>query len=183
MPEETSLLDIQFLPAAGSEDPVMAQLADLINQVYAVAEDGLWLTGAHRTTVEEVVSLTKAGQIAVARLAGRIVGCVRVQALDGDTGEFGMLAADPAHRGTGIGRELVRFAEQKCRADGHTAMQLEILVPRTWSHPSKEFLIGWYTRIGYRVLRSETIDKTYPELASLLATTCDFVLYSKDLHI
>jgi hypothetical protein len=29
-------------------------------------------------------------------------------------------------------------------------MQLEVLVPRQWSHRSKEFLKAWYTRIGYR---------------------------------
>jgi GNAT superfamily N-acetyltransferase len=117
----------------------------------------------------------------VARFRGQIVGCVRVQRLDEGTGEFGMLVADPAHRGVGVGRGLVRFAEQQCRADGLATMQLELLVPRDWTHPTKEFLDGWYTRIGYRVARTGTIDEAYPTLAPLLATPCDFVIYHKDL--
>jgi hypothetical protein len=60
-------------------------------------------------------------------------------------------------------------------------MQLELLVPRTWKHPSKEFLAGWYRRIGYSVTRRGTIDESYPQLAPRLATACDFVVYHKDL--
>jgi GNAT superfamily N-acetyltransferase len=159
----------------------MQRIADLTNEVYAVAEDGLWTEGAARTTADEIAQLTRAGEIAVARLGGRVVGCVRVQRLDEGTGEFGMLAADPAHRGAGIGRELLRFAERKCRAEGLRTMQLELLVPRGWAHPTKEFLAAWYSRIGYRVARSGTIDEAYPALAPLLATPCDFVIYRKDL--
>jgi GNAT superfamily N-acetyltransferase len=176
------VIEIELLPAAVSDDATLMQrIADLTNEVYAVAEDGLWIDGATRTTVDEVAELTRAGQIAVARLGGRVVGCVRVQRLDEGTGEFGMLAADPAHRGAGVGRELVVFAERKCRSEGLRTMRLELLVPRGWTHPMKEFLAGWYTRIGYRVARAGTIDEAYPALAPLLATPCDFVIYHKDL--
>ena len=112
---------------------------------------------------------------------GRIVGCVRVQRLDAGTGEFGMLTADPAHRGIGIGGELIEFAERACRDAGLATMQLELLVPREWSHPTKVFLAAWYERLGYRVARTGTIDEAYPDLAPLLATPCDFVIYRKDL--
>jgi ubiquinone/menaquinone biosynthesis C-methylase UbiE/GNAT superfamily N-acetyltransferase len=177
-----SVIEIQLLPAAAADDAtLMKRIADLVNEVYAVAEDGLWIDGATRTTVDEVAELTHAGEIAVARLHARIVGCVRVQRLDERTGEFGMLVADPAQRGVGVGRELVRFAERKCSADGLRTMQLELLVPRGWTHPTKECLAAWYTRIGYRVARTGTIDEAYPNLAPLLATPCDFVIYEKDL--
>ena len=175
-------IEIQLLPPAASDDAtLMGRITDLTNDVYAVAEDGLWTEGATRTTLDEVTGLTRAGQIPVARRDGRIVGSVRVQSLDESTGEFGMLVADPAHRGVGVGRDLVRFAEGKCRADGLGTMQLELLVPRGWSHPTKQFLATWYTRIGYRVTRTGTIDEAYPALAPLLATPCDFVIYQKDL--
>jgi GNAT superfamily N-acetyltransferase len=159
----------------------MQRITDLTNEVYSVAEDGLWTDGATRTTVDELAELTRAGQIAVARLRGRVVGCVRVQRLDEGTGEFGMLAADPGYRGVGVGRELVRFAERKFRAEGLRTIQLELLVPRGWTHPTKEFLAAWYSRIGYRVARTGTIDEAYPALAPLLATSCDFVIYHKGL--
>jgi GNAT superfamily N-acetyltransferase len=175
-------LEIQLLPAAAGEDAaLMERITDLINEVYVVAEEGLWIDGATRTTVDGVAELTRAGEIAVARLRGRIVGSVRVQRLDEDRGEFGMLVADPADRGLGVGRELVRFAERTCRADGVGTMQLELLVPRGWTHPTKEFLAAWYTRLGYRVARTGTIDEAYPALAPLLATPCDFVIYEKEL--
>lgn len=161
------------------EDPAAApRVAVLINQVYAVAEEGLWLGDAQRTTADEVAGFVRDGQIVVARVDDEIVGCLRLQRLEDGTSEFGMLAADPARRGLGIGRELVRFAEETARG---SVMQLEVLVPREWTHPSKKFLTEWYTRIGYRVTRTGTIDEDYPHLAPLLATPCDFVIYHKDL--
>jgi ribosomal protein S18 acetylase RimI-like enzyme len=163
------------------ESDLMERVSALANEVYAVAEAGLWMNGATRTSIDEIVRLTDEGEIAVCRMGGRIVGCVRLQRLDEHTGEFGMLCADPAHRGIGIGRELIRFAEQRFQSEGRSVMQLELLVPRDWTHPSKEFLAEWYSRIGYKITRTGTIDEAYPELAPLLATPCDFVIYRKDL--
>jgi GNAT superfamily N-acetyltransferase len=121
-------------------------------------------------------------QIAVARHGRRVVGVVRIQQLDDATGEFGMLAADPSRRSEGIGRELVRFAEDLSREGQLEVMQLELLVPRGWTHPTKAFLDTWYRRIGYRPVRTGAIDESYPQLAPLLATPCDFVIYQKALH-
>jgi hypothetical protein len=60
-------------------------------------------------------------------------------------------------------------------------MQLELLVPRTWSHPVKEFLRRWYTRIGYRQVRTARLEEAYPALQPRLATPCDFLIYHKAL--
>jgi GNAT superfamily N-acetyltransferase len=170
-------------PAAGDVD-LVGDLAGLVNRVYAEAEDGLWIDGAARTTPEEMAGLIAAGEIAVARdggPGGPVVGCVRVQQLDEATGEFGMLVADPDRRGEGIGRDLVGFAEDLFRGRGLPTMQLELLVPREWTHPTKAFLDAWYTRMGYRPVRTGRIDDAYPHLAPLLATPCDFVIYHKPL--
>jgi GNAT superfamily N-acetyltransferase len=175
-------IDIELLsPGAGDDAILVQQVADLVNAVYAVAEEGLWVDGAARTTTSEVAGLIRAREIAVARLDGRIVGAVRIQRLDDATGEFGMLAAHPAHRGLGIGRDLMRFAEGTSRAAGLGSMQLELLVPREWTHPVKEFLAAWYTRSGYALTRTGTIEEAYPALAPLLATACDFQIYRKEL--
>ena len=48
-----------------------------------------------------------------------------------------MLVAAPDQRGTGVGRALVAFAEQRSRERGLRAMQLELLLPRTWQHPTR----------------------------------------------
>ncbi|WP_165969666.1 GNAT family N-acetyltransferase [Nonomuraea terrae] len=173
---------VEPLPEQAAEDAaLMSTLADLVNAVYADSEKGLWREGAARTSAAELAEFTRAGQIAVARLDGRAVGCVRVQRLSDELGEFGMLAAAPEHRGIGAGRELVRFAEERARAEGRRVMQLELLAPQTWSHPSKEFLADWYGRLGYRMVSVGDVAESYPELAPLLATACDFRVYHKSL--
>ena len=159
----------------------MARIAELINEVYAVAEQGLWVDGAVRTSVDGVAGLTRDGEVAVAHLGDDVVGCVRVRRLDAATGEFGMLAADPAHRGVGIGRELVRFAERTSRDAGLRAMRLELLVPKDWTHPTKAFLAAWYTRLGYREVHTGRLDDDYPDLALMLATPCHLLAYEKTL--
>lgn len=175
-------LEIAMLPSAAADDvQLVAVLTSLINDVYAVAEEGLWARGTSRTSAEEISTLVRAGQVAVARVGEQIVGCVRIQLLECGVGEFGMLAVVPSHRSAGVGGELVRFAEQAVRTHRCETMQLEVLVPRGWSHPSKEFISSWYTRIGYRPVRIGAIEETYPELAPFLATPCDFVIYHRAL--
>jgi GNAT superfamily N-acetyltransferase len=129
----------------------------------------------------EVAAFVRDGQLAVARLAGRLVGAVRIQRLTSDLGEFGMLVASPDHRGIGVGTDLIAFAEHWARGHGLRRMQLELLVPQTWTHPVKEFLHGWYTRIGYRPVRTGHFEESYPALRPRLATSCDFVIYHKTL--
>ena len=177
------MIDVRMAPAAAAEDTALVtELAALVNSVYALAEEGLWADGTPRTTPEGMAALIAAGQIAVARADARIVGAVQIQRLDTGEGEFGMLVTNPAHRGQGVGRYLVRFAERWCREHGVDTMQLEVLVPRHWSHPSKEFLKAWYTRIGYHPVRTGQLEESYPELAPHLATPCDFVIYHKSLR-
>lgn len=173
-------MEIELL-ARDAGDGAVAEVTDLVNRVYAVAEEGLWRDGAARTTPAETEAYIRGGEIAVARLDGRIVGSVRIQQLGGGVGEFGMLTADPDHRGVGIGRRLVEYAEQRSRGHGFDTMQLELLVPKTWTHPVKQFLHDWYTRIGYRVFRTGSLDEQYPALAPQLATPCDYVIYRKKL--
>ena len=85
-------IEVELLsPGAGADATLMERISELANEVYAVAEAGLWTDGATRTSAGEIVELTRAGQIAVARVGDQVVGCVRVQRLDERTGEFGML--------------------------------------------------------------------------------------------
>lgn len=181
-PELSPVVEISFLPPAAADDgEFVAGIVDLVNHVYTEAEKGLWLDGTERTNADEVTAIIGAGELVVARLDGRIAGVVRVQRLDDATGEFGMLVASPEHRGTGIGRRLVAFAEGWARDNGLARMQLELLVPQAWTHPVKDFLHGWYTRIGYRPVRTGRLGEAYPALQPRLATPCDFVIYHKDL--
>src|ERR1700754_1818141 len=176
------MITVQKAPAdSGADTSLVNELASLVNRVYAVAEDGLWTAGTSRTTPEKIAQLIEAGQIAVAIATERIVGVIQVRQLDTGEGEFGMLVADHEHRSQGVGRELVRFAERWSQGQGLATMQLELLVPRQWRHPVKEFLKAWYSRIGYRPVRTGQFEESYPDLAPHLATPCDFVIYHKPL--
>ena len=180
--KENGLRLIILSPSQADDAELVSAISELTNGVYEVAERGLWADGTTRTTPEEVASLTRSGEITVAFLDGELVGSVRIQQLSHRICEFGMLAAAPHRRGVGIGRALVRFAEDYAAQSGHAIMQLELLVPRGWPHPSKEFLAAWYTRTGYRAVRTGSIEESYPALAPRLATPCDFVIYHKSLE-
>ena len=60
-------------------------------------------------------------------------------------------------------------------------MRLELLTPRHWQNPSKEFLKQWYTRIGYSPRAAEPLETMYPNLVPELATECDFTVWHKPL--
>ena len=93
-----------------------------------------------------------------------------------------MLVAAPDQRGTGIGRELVAFAERRSRARGLRTMQLELLVPRDVGASQQGVLEAWYGRLGYRRVRTTRPEQAYPQLAPLLATPCELAVYEKPLR-
>ena len=169
-------------PPAAEDSAVIASLADLVNDVYAAAEKGLWNEGAARTCAADIADFTRAGEIAVAAQRERLLGCVRIRQLDDDVSEFGLLAVDPSCRGLGLGRELVRFAERHGHDLRCGTMQLELLVPLQWKHPSKEFLAQWYGRMGYTAHSTGSADELYPSLSPLLATPCEFIIYRKNIR-
>jgi GNAT superfamily N-acetyltransferase len=176
-------ISVERLEAPAAADAgLVERLTELVNRVYDTAERGMWREGATRTTGSEMAVLIGARQIAVATRDEDVVGSVWIHddVSDG-VGEFGMLAAAPEQRGIGIGRALLDFVEDTARERGLRAMQLELLVPRGWKHPTKEFLEAWYGRRGYRLVRTGRLDDAYPQLAPLLATPCDLEIHQKPL--
>lgn len=157
-------------------------LAELINRVYDEAESGMWHPNAKRINSETLKIMINNKALLIAELQNRIVGCVNINLLDEQTAEFGMLVADLNYRGLGIGRELVKAAENLAMENGCTTMRLELLVPKTWKHPSKEFLKNWYTRIGYNLQYIEPFEKMHADKVDQLATECDFCVYHKHLE-
>jgi GNAT superfamily N-acetyltransferase len=169
-------------PLDGRDAGLADRLADLVNGVYAVAEDGLWREGVTRTNAADMAELIARGEMAVVERRGEVVGTVHVEDLEDDLAIFGMLAVLAGDRGAGVGRALVAFAEQQAAGRGRRAMRLELHVPRGWDHPSKEFLKGWYDRLGYRVVRRGPLEESYPQLGPRLACPCDLLVYEKRLE-
>jgi GNAT superfamily N-acetyltransferase len=170
-------------------------LVQLVNDVYDVAEEGMWKQTGVRTNFSELSDLIAQRRLIVARACtsnenddgddddnnnNRIVGCVKVERLE-TAGEFGMLVVDPSRRSMGIGGKLIGAAEEWARSQGFQEMQLELLTPRAWKQPSKEFNKLWYSRLGYKIHRTDPFEKDYPQLIPLLATDCDFTIWKKPL--
>ena len=157
------------------------RISDLINEVYDDAESGMWKRKGTRTNPAEVERLLRAQALILAEIDGVLVGSVNVNLMRDGVGEFGMLVADLNHRGKGIGSALVDRAENWARGMACHTMRLELLTPRNWTHPSKEFLKVWYSRSGYRPQATEPFEMLHPELVPELATECDFTVWHKAL--
>jgi GNAT superfamily N-acetyltransferase len=112
---------------------------------------------------------------------GRLVGCAYVRPLDAGTADLGLISAAPDQWGSGVGRQLVRSAEELMRSRGATTMQLELLVPKGWVHPEKDRLRSWYTRLGYRPVRSVPFEEVAAPPSSQLAAPCEFLIFQKPL--
>jgi GNAT superfamily N-acetyltransferase len=112
----------------------------LINEIYDDAESGMWKRKGTRTNPAEVERLLRAQALILVEINGVLVGSVNVNLMGDGVGEFGMLVADRKYRGLGIGSALVKHAEKWAREHACHTMRLEILTPRRWTHPSKNFL-------------------------------------------
>jgi GNAT superfamily N-acetyltransferase len=162
---------------AFARDPALAgPLRDIVNAAYDEGEAGLWRPGRERVSTDDVAGLIARGELAVADGDGRLIGCVRVAGA-----ELGLLAVARDATGRGVGRALVRFAEDAARERGAAAMRLELLVPRSGTHRAKVRLHEWYSRLGYRVVGRAGFEVAYPDAALWLAVPCDLVTYSKRL--
>jgi GNAT superfamily N-acetyltransferase len=168
-------------PSRAEDDQYVTEVTELVNLVYGPAEEGLWVPGTDRTTPAEVHTLIAAGELAEARVDGTLAGVARVMRLPTGEGEVGMLVVHPSRRGTGLGRDLIAYAEKWAVDLGIRTMQLELLVPQTWTHPVKQSLHEWYTRLSYRVVRTGDLAEDYPALVPRLATACDFLIFNKPL--
>jgi GNAT superfamily N-acetyltransferase len=157
-------------PADAGLDAILAAVLPIVNSAYDAGESGLWEPGSVRISADDLRALAAAGELAVARRDGEIAGCVRV-----GSGELGLLAVSARHAGTGVGRALVAFAEEVNRARGARTMGLVLLVPRAGTHPFKQRLHEWYTRLGYAVVGSRPAD--FPGLA----VPCRLMVYEKRL--
>lgn len=194
---------IRFMTEAESatDEHLIPAITDLVNEVYQAAEKGQWNPEFSRTTPEDIKCIITSAQLVIAFSSedrqpdmidsANILGVVNLQLLPRNeslpdstselVGEFGMLAVPDRHRSLGLGRALVDYAEGWAREKGAAIMQLEILTPRDWIQPSKEFLFKWYGRRGYKAIRKQPFEQMHPRLVPLLATDCDYTVWEKNL--
>lgn len=160
----------------------MERLRGIVNLVYGETEGDIFVEGYQRVSTEEMVDIIRAGQLAIAYLkstpeqlttsssasssqdAETAIGCMRIQSLPHKTGELGMFAIDPLYRGSGLGRDMVAFAESHCRSCLNLKiMRLELLVPQSnLEHVFKKRLQAWYERMGYVLIKLGVFQDDYP---------------------
>jgi hypothetical protein len=157
---------------------VVPELTQIINAAYAAGEEGLWPPDTPRVFDYEVKQMLDKEELLFAYRDGELAGLVRVHALDERTAELGLLSA--VRLDSGVGRELIDLAEDWARERGLPRMRLQLLVPRGGTHPFKDRLHSWYSRLGYRAIGAEDIAKALPEIEKT-AVPCDLVTYEKVL--
>lgn len=168
-------------PSAAGDAALVDELTRLVNAAYGAAEEDLWVPGKDRIAPERVAEIVGAGELAVARVNGRIVGSVRVRDVEDEAGYFGLLAVDPALQGAGIGRELIGFAEAVSRAHGAKRMELRLLVPREGTDAGKSRLYDWYVRLGYEEVERGDFGESHPAAAGEWRTPLDVLTMHKRL--
>ena len=132
--------------------PRPATLADVdalvrvINLAYLVEADMFHGTRTTGADVHDRLARPNAVFLVVPddAAAGALLGSIYVETC-ADRGYFGMLAVDPACQGRGLGRALVRAAEDHCRAAGSVAMDLDVVDLR-------RELTSFYGSLGYVVV-------------------------------
>ena len=134
-------------------------ITTMINDVYRVGEKGILIdTGAnpfHRVTKDEILDMIIQGKMLVLAedsFKQDIVGCIKMDLLDDNIGEWGCLAVTVANQSKGYGNALVSAIETHMQeAYGCKMAQLELLAPTHWKHEHKERLRLWYQRMGYEM--------------------------------
>lgn len=81
--------------------------------------------------------------ILTARDGEALIGCVAVTCKDSALGYLGMLCVLPTLQSGGLGRRLLDAAEDHARELGLAAMEMTVI-------DSRDALIAWYERRGYR---------------------------------
>ena len=90
---------------------------------------------------------TKPNAFLVAKINGKVVGCISYKQINQDTVEMNRLAVDSNYRGLGIGRKLVEALNDTAKNEGYTTMYLET---------SDAQVDAWkmYEKMGFSFLRT-----------------------------
>jgi len=155
---------IHFRSAIAADRP---HLIPLINAAFSIE---VFIEGT-RTDDEQLASMMEKGTVLVAEdRSGGLLGAVYTE-LRGLRGYLGMLAVDPTHQGSGLGRRLLAAAEDRFRAQGCEAVDITVLSLRTELPPI-------YRRFGFVETGTEPFHPHAPLKDGL---DCHCIVMSKKL--
>ena len=145
----------------------MAQMIAVVNAAFAIET---FLDGT-RTDEGRMAEMMTTGEFLVAETeASKIVACVYVERR-GEHGYFGMLSVDPTYQQNGLGRAMVEAAENYCRRQGCSKMDITVLSLR----PE---LLPFYCHLGYVETGTEEFHPSRPPKAGI---ECHCIVMSKQL--
>lgn len=171
-----NLINIRFPNDNDLEEKNIESFLSMINHAYDDAEKGLFHPGTIRITKIALKKLLTINALLLAEINNQVVGCVHIEIVDENIAKFGMLTSDANYRGLKIGSKLIQAAETWAIKNKRAIMRLELLTPKQWKQAHKEFLISWYSRLGYSPQYTKLFDSE-----KNLSTPCDFTVYHKNL--
>jgi GNAT superfamily N-acetyltransferase len=129
-------IEYSFRSAVGADAP---KVAALVNAAYGHYVERIGMLPRPMTDDYREVIVNR--QVTVAESNGTIVGVI-VLAVDDEGFLIDNVAVDPSHRGTGLGKALLEFAEAEARARGFDSIYL-------YTHEKLTENLALYSRIGY----------------------------------
>lgn len=166
MPSDTeSLLSLRIRAAVPEDRP---RLIPLINSAFSVET---FLQGP-RTDEQRLGAAMEKGTILLGEDgAGRLLASIYTE-LRGTRGYAGMLAVDPQHQNSGLGRRMMEAAEAHFRAHGCDAVEITVLSLRPELMPI-------YRRFGFVETGTEEFHYPHPLAPGL---ECHCVVMEKRLR-
>jgi ribosomal protein S18 acetylase RimI-like enzyme len=125
-----------FRPATGSD---AASVTALVDAAYGHYVDRIGMLPGPMT--DDCATVIRDRQVTVAERHGAVVGVV-VLAVTDEGFLVDNVAVHPSRRGTGLGRALLRFAEDEARRAGFDSIHL-------YTHEKMTENLALYSRIGY----------------------------------
>lgn len=161
---------------------VVDELCSIVNTVYDETEGDLFLGGmSRRTNPRKLQELSEAGSLYAAMEGNKPAGMIVISYPEENVADFSMLAVGPKFQGQGLARQIMDFAESTAKDSGAVKVEAVLLQPASGNHSYKEFLKGWYTRLGWEEDGELPFSSRYPKAAARTKTPCKLIRITKSL--
>ena len=130
------MIEYSFRSAIGADAP---KVAALVNAAYGHYVERIGMLP--RPMTDDYTQVIANQRVTVAESYGNIVGVI-VLTVDDEGFLIDNVAVDPSHRGRGLGRALLKFAEAEARRAGFDSIYL-------YTHEKMTENLAIYSRIGY----------------------------------
>lgn len=101
--------------------------------------------------LQDVFSGDKRNAFWVVTLGGKIIGTFGIESRSRETTELRRMYLDPRHRGTGIARRMLEYAESRARELGFSTMILS-------TAEIQRAALKFYRKNGYRLVKTEVAE-------------------------